>query len=252
MLAVTTADTIRLVGPSGSARTLVRATGVGSGVWPGVGSAVWSPDGRSLAVSQGCVSSGSLTSYPVAGGRPTTWLRLTAQENNGYYLIDPAGWWPHQGIGYWAVGDCDSCNADGDPFYVIPSPGAHPRRLGSTLSGSGLDQVAAAPDGQLAIVAEIPGPVNSMGGRVIWQDRTVQICRLAAACTSVPAPASTVTLDPAWSPAGGTLALVRAPYLASVSFPQNVEPAVCRGRRAVAAAQPFRAAGPDRRATVPA
>jgi dipeptidyl aminopeptidase/acylaminoacyl peptidase len=220
LLAVTTADTIRLVGPSGSARTLARAPGVGSGVWPGVGSAVWSPDGRSLAVSQGSPSSGSLTSYPVAGGRPTVWLRLTAQEGSGNNLIDPAGWWPHQGIGYWAVGDCDSCNADGDPFYVIPSPGAHPRRLGSTLADGGLDQVAAAPDGQLAIVAETPGP--GMGGRVIWQDRAVQVCGLrAAGCASIPSPASTVTLDPAWSPAGGTLALVRGPYLASVGFPQN-------------------------------
>jgi hypothetical protein len=68
-------------------------------------------------------------------------------------------------------------------------------------------------------VAETPGP--GMGGRVIWQDRAVQICGLAAACRSVPAPPSTVTLDPAWSPASGTLALVRAPYVASAGFPQN-------------------------------
>jgi hypothetical protein len=44
-----------------------------------------------------------------------------------------------------------------DPFYVIP-PGAHPQLLGTTLADTGLDQVATAPDGRLAIAAEIPGP----------------------------------------------------------------------------------------------
>jgi dipeptidyl aminopeptidase/acylaminoacyl peptidase len=221
VVAVTAGDAIRLVGPSGWARTLASGPGVGSGIWPGVGSAVWSPDGRSLAVSLGGASAGSLVSYPAAGGRPTAWLRLTAGEGNGDYLIDPAGWWPHQGIGYWAVGDCGSCNADGDALYVVPSPGARPRRLGSTLADGGLDQVAAAPDGRLAIVAETPGP--GMGGRVIWQDRAVEVCGLpAAGCAAIPSPASTVTVDPAWSPAGGTLALVRAPYRASVGFPQSV------------------------------
>ncbi len=218
VLAVTAGDTIRLVWPSGHDRTLVRAPGTGSGVWPGVGSAVWSPDGRSLAVSRGSASAGTLVSYPVAGGRPTTWLRLTAR-GGWHYLIDPAGWWPHQGIGYWAVGACDSCNADGDPFSVIPSPGTQPRRLGLTLADTGLGQVSAAPDGRLAIVAETPGPG---GGRVIWQDRAVIICGLpAGACAGVPQPASTVTLDPAWSPTGGTLVLVRAPYRASPGFPQH-------------------------------
>jgi hypothetical protein len=186
-------------------------------VGPGVGSAVWSPDGRSLAVSLGSASAGTLASYPVTGGRATTWLRLSARGGMNY-LIDPAGWWPHQGIGYWAVGDCDSCNADGDPFYVISSPGARPDRLGSTLADSGLDQVAAAADGQLAIVAETPG-----GWRLIWQDRAVKICGpVRDACAGVPAPASTVSLDPAWSPSGSTLALVRAPYRASPGFPQKV------------------------------
>lgn len=219
VLAVTAGNTIRLVEPSGAARTLVRAPGVGSGVWPGVGSAVWSPDGGSLAVSLGSARAGTLASYPLTGGPPVTWLRLTGQDGN--YLIDPAGWWPGSGIGYWAVGDCDSCNEDGDGFYVIRSPGAHPRLLGSTLADAGLDQVAAAPDGRLAIVAETPGP--GMGGRLIWQDRTVKICALApAACADVPSPASTVTLDPAWPPGGGTLALVRSPYRASAGFPQGV------------------------------
>jgi hypothetical protein len=51
----------------------------------------------------------------------------------------------------------------------------------------------------------------------------VKICGLpAVACANVPSPALTVALDPAWSPGGNMLALVRAPYRASPGFPQNV------------------------------
>lgn len=51
----------------------------------------------------------------------------------------------------------------------------------------------------------------------------MQICSSsAAACAFVSSQASSVTLDPAWSPDGSTLALVRAPYRASPGFPQNV------------------------------
>jgi WD40 repeat protein len=62
-----------------------------------------------------------------------------------------------------------------------------------------------------------------MGGRLIWQDRRVQVCgRAAAACAAVPSPPGTVTLDPAWSPDGTTLALIQAPARASPGFPQPV------------------------------
>lgn len=104
---------------------------------------------------------------------------------------------------------------------MIGSPGGHPQLLGTTLADSSLDQVAAASDGRLAIVAETRGP--GMGGRLIWQDRRVEACGVeAAACTAVPSPSSTVTLDPAWSPDGTRLALVGAPYRASPGFPQNI------------------------------
>lgn len=82
VLAVTTGNTIQLVRPSGSARTLVRA--------PGIGSAVWSPDGSSMAVAVTSSSASALASYPVAGGRPTAWLRLTAR-GRANYIIDAAG-----------------------------------------------------------------------------------------------------------------------------------------------------------------
>jgi len=50
----------------------------------------------------------------------------------------------------------------------------------------------------------------------------VQICDPSTACADVPSEASTVALDPAWSPDGSTLAVVRAPDLAYEGFPQNV------------------------------
>jgi len=209
--------TVRLVWPSGSVRSVARLAGIQS--------AVWAPGGARIAVaSLRWPSANSLASYPLTGGPPTTWLKLNARHGalGGMREIsfDPVAWWPHRGIGFWARWNCDSCNADGDPFYVISSPGARPRQLGTTLADSHLDQIAAGPGGQLAIVAQTPGP--GMGGRLIWQDRRVTVCGpAAAACTAVPSPPGAVTLDPAWSPGGTILALVRAPTRASPGFPQS-------------------------------
>ncbi len=177
VLAVTAGNAIRLVWPSGAARTLVRAPG------------------RRAADGM------------VAGDR--RWREL--RHRRGGLVAGPG----HRLLG---TGGLRILQRRRRPALRDPGTGARPRQLGATLADSRLDQVAAGPGGRLAIVAETPG---LGGGRVIWQDKAVKICGPAGACAGVPSPASVVTLDPAWSPDGATLALVRAPYRASPVFPQN-------------------------------
>jgi hypothetical protein len=215
VLAVEPGNTIQLIEPSRRVWTLTRA----DGIW----GAVWSPDGRVLAVATRVwPSATTLATYPVAGGKPLIWLRLNARSGvlNGMreVIIDPAGWWPRWGIGFWVFGDGMVHNLDQTPLDAIPAPGKPVTPLGKTLSGGSAPQAAAAGNGWLAIV----NASRSGFGRLVWQGKRVQACHPGlASCAAVPSPPSAVTLDPAWSPDGLRLAYVQAPYRASPGFPQN-------------------------------
>jgi hypothetical protein len=217
VLAVEAGNAIRLIRPPGPARTLSRL----AGLW----GAVWSPDGRDLAVAtRDWRSATTLASYPVAGGKPTVWLRLNARSGllNGMneVIISPAGWWPRWGIGFWVFGNGMVHNNDQTPLDAIPAPGKPVRLLGYTLSDGYAPQAAAAPSGWLAIVNN---PDLRDVGRIIWEDKRVEVCHPGlGSCVAVPSPRSAVTLDPAWSPDSSELAYVRAPYRVSAGYPQAV------------------------------
>lgn len=196
---------VDLVRPTGSARALVEHAHVTS--------AVWSPDGSALAVSsqerlQGAYRWGAvLATYPIGGERPTVWLR--ADTTTASFVV-PDGWWPRWGIGYTTVGEGaipgGSGSADGSPFFTIAGPGATPRPLGTTLMSEGAGAPAATSSGWLAFVADV-----GTSGRTVGEGEEVVVCAPSGSCTAVPHPATTVTLDPAWTPAGRVLAYVRSP-----------------------------------------
>lgn len=202
-----TPTSLRLVSPGGSSRVLVRG--------PWIRSAAWAPDGKAVAVGieddPAFGRPSRIASYPVDGGRPTTWLRTGPQERLAGMtdvLLEPVGWWRGFGIGFWVFGDGATRNLDQTPLDAVARPGAAPQRLAETLS-DGPTEVAAAQRSRLALVADVSG--GRGGGRVYWDEKQVQVCRPGAGCHGLVGGAATVTLDPTWSPDGGTLAFVSAP-----------------------------------------
>jgi hypothetical protein len=206
-------ETLRIVTPDLSSRVLA------SGPW--IYGAAWSPDGRAIAVGiEGPRERAVLASYPLAGGPRTVWLRLwrhTRLNGMSGVLVDPAGWWRGFGIGFWVFGDGSTHNNDETPLDAITAPGAQPTTLAQTLSDGTTDTVASSPAGRLAVVADVSEGRN--GGRLLWSKKQVQICTPAAGCGGLVQRASKVTLDPAWSPTGRTLAFIEAPAYTSAGTP---------------------------------
>jgi hypothetical protein len=91
--------------------------------------------------------------------------------------------------------------ADGVPLYELTSPGGRPHLLDTVPLTA--PPASLGPNGTFAIA----GGSN----RDAWVNKHVDLCDAATAtCRHAPAPSDTLTVSPAWSPNGRTLAYVEA------------------------------------------
>jgi dipeptidyl aminopeptidase/acylaminoacyl peptidase len=199
-----TPTTLRVVAANGSSRVLARANWIYGGAW--------SPDGRSIAAAEIFQRLSKLVVQPLNGAAATVWLsRRADQRLNGMTgtLFEIAGWWPGVGIGFWAFGNGAIHNNDETDLNLISAPGAKHSVLAPTLSDGTTVEFAGNGHGIVAVVADVSNRRN--GGREFSDKKWVQLRTAAARCKSLVPRRSKVTVDPAWSPSGQTLAFVEAP-----------------------------------------
>jgi hypothetical protein len=91
--------------------------------------------------------------------------------------------------------------ADGYDLYELRAPGGAPASLGMVLGGA--DDPSFGPNGTFAF--------ERGGDRYAWVNKHVVVCTDATArCVAVATPPKTLSVSPAWSPNGKTLAFVEA------------------------------------------
>ena len=144
-------------------------------------------------------------------GRRTTWrsapfsftpkLGFQGDAINGVEVLPR-----REGVLFWLDPDQSaSLAADGMAVYELRAPLAKPRRLAVTVGAD----VSVGSNGKLAIGAG--------GDRYAWLTKDVVTCG-AGRCTRIPATPGRLTIDPAWSPDGKTLAYVEAAPGAASNF----------------------------------
>ncbi|MGH9127960.1 MAG: TolB family protein [Acidimicrobiales bacterium] len=182
-----------VAGTSGAPRYLLKPS-------TPVNSMMWSRDGRFMAYSG---PEGVLT-IPAGGGKPTV-VPYAAPAGATVVL---AGWWPgDRGLLLWPDPP-GAVEANGLALTAVPLQGGPGQVLGTTQVF--LRWLAWSPDGtRLAFVTG--------GGASPASGKALELCSLPAAtsaaawsCRTLPQPAGTVTLDPAWAPNSNQIAFVRA------------------------------------------
>jgi hypothetical protein len=145
---------------------------------------------------------------------PTVWrsTRISFAKGTGFHgnVVNGVIVLPHhEGLLFWIDPD-QSDVADGMHVYEVRSPAATPIDLGVTVGQT----VSVGSNGVLAI--------GSGSNSYAWITKTVETCVIATAqCSDVRTPSGDVTLDPAWSPNGKTLAFVEAPSSSASDFFQS-------------------------------
>jgi hypothetical protein len=147
-------------------------------------------------------------------GPRTTWhstpIRLGRNGVHGDFLSGIVVLPDKAGILFWTdPGDSD--DADGSQLYELRTPGGPLTPIAITVGNS----VTSGKDGMFSLSAG--------ENRVAWMNKAVETCDATTArCAQVGTPKGMVTVAPAWSPNGSTLAYVEAASMPNWNFPQAV------------------------------
>jgi hypothetical protein len=204
-LAVSLTGSVELLAPAG---TVLNRWAV-----PDAGPEFFSPSGGQIEVSSRALTApaaGTLLVLPASGGTPRTIISRT-----GYCQI-PAGWTADGSrVLSWQDQDCSaSIAADGLTLLAIPVAGGRPVPLGTTLAYP-------------PWVRPVSGArvlVNTGDDRVAADHKALRSCDAATgACTALPLPAGSSSLDPAVAAAASELYEVRVAQSQQLNdfFPQG-------------------------------